>query len=43
MDTKEVLYRCVYCGKVHRSHNGTGSDVACCSEVGHVIVDDDEE
>lgn len=29
-------FRCVYCGARHLSHNGTGSDVACCHEVGHV-------
>ena len=43
MDSKEVLYQCVYCGKVHRSPNGTGSDVSCCSERGHVIVTEEEE
>jgi len=29
-------FRCVYCGTRHLSNNGTGSDVACCKEVGHV-------
>lgn len=29
-------FYCVYCGKPHESHNGTGSDVSCCGEVGHV-------
>ncbi len=29
-------YVCVYCGTVKTSHNGTGGDVACCGEVGHV-------
>lgn len=28
-------FECVYCGKVHHSENGTGSDVACCGERGH--------
>jgi hypothetical protein len=31
-----MKFVCVYCGKVRDSHNGTGSDIACCGEVGHV-------
>lgn len=30
------LWECVYCGSVHPSPNGTGSDVVCCGEIGHV-------
>jgi len=27
---------CVYCGLERPGRNGTGSDVSCCGEVGHV-------
>lgn len=30
------LWECVYCGRIHESDSGTGSDVACCGELGHV-------
>lgn len=33
-----TLYECPYCGKLKTSANGTGSDVACCSEVGHATT-----
>lgn len=29
---------CTYCGKTKPSENGTGSDVSCCGERGHVKV-----
>lgn len=29
---------CPYCGKAKKSENGTGTDVACCGEVGHAKV-----
>jgi hypothetical protein len=29
------LFECPYCGETKPSENGTGSDVACCGEVGH--------
>jgi hypothetical protein len=29
-------FTCVYCGTERTSHNGTGSDISCCGEVGHV-------
>jgi hypothetical protein len=29
-------FACTYCGKEYFSHNGMGSDVSCCGEVGHV-------
>ena len=31
-------YVCVYCGGVKPSYNGTGSDVSCCGEVGHSVL-----
>lgn len=34
---KEQLYECPYCGNTKVSPNGTGSDVACCGEVGHSL------
>lgn len=30
------LWECVYCGKTHPSESGTGGDVVCCGEIGHV-------
>lgn len=30
------IYVCAYCGEEKFSHNGTGSDVVCCGEIGHV-------
>jgi hypothetical protein len=27
-------YECPHCGSLRRSPNGTGSDMACCGEVG---------
>jgi len=30
------FYKCVYCGEKKLSGNGTGSDISCCKEVGHV-------
>lgn len=35
-----MLYRCPYCGETKPSENGTGSDVACCGERGHAVLDD---
>jgi hypothetical protein len=35
----EFPYHCIYCGRGHNSPNGTGSDVACCGEVGHIAED----
>ena len=32
-------YVCVYCGQSHGSPSGTGTDVVCCGEVGHVEPD----
>ena len=32
----QTLFKCPYCGKTKPSENGTGSDVACCGEAGHV-------
>lgn len=29
-------FECVYCGQEHGSPNGTGSDISCCGEAGHV-------
>lgn len=29
---------CPFCSNTKPSHNGTGSDVACCGEVGHATV-----
>lgn len=29
-------FSCTYCGTTRHSENGTGSDVSCCGEVGHV-------
>lgn len=29
---------CPFCGKTKPSANGTGSDVACCGEIGHTTV-----
>lgn len=41
------LWECVYCGRTHYSETGTGSDVVCCGERGHVspltYEDDDED
>lgn len=41
------LWECIYCGRIHESESGTGSDVACCGEIGHVspttFEDDDGE
>lgn len=31
------LWECPYCGTEKPSPNGTGSDVACCGEVGHAL------
>lgn len=36
-------YECPYCGNVKPSENGTGSDVACCGEVGHAVPVKEEE
>jgi hypothetical protein len=36
-------WRCPYCGNVKTSPNGTGSDVACCGEIGHAERDDDDD
>lgn len=33
-----TVYVCPYCGNSKPSANGTGSDVACCGEVGHSKV-----
>lgn len=33
---EEVIFACVYCGRAKGSPNGTGSDVRCCGEIGHV-------
>lgn len=33
---RNVRWVCCYCGNERASENGTGSDVVCCSEVGHV-------
>ena len=30
------MYECPFCLTLHDSHNGTGSDVSCCGEVGQV-------
>lgn len=30
------LWECVYCGRTHTSESGTGGDVVCCGEIGHV-------
>lgn len=32
----QAIYCCTYCGQEKYSHNGLGSDVLCCGEVGHV-------
>ena len=29
-----TTFTCDFCGQEHESHNGTGSDVSCCGEVG---------
>lgn len=34
-------YVCPYCGTERASANGTGSDVNCCGEVGHVVTNYD--
>lgn len=36
-----MIYFCVYCGAARHSENGTGSDVRCCGEVGHVVAEED--
>ena len=33
---KSARWQCVFCGQERTSYNGTGSDIACCGEVGHV-------
>ena len=35
-----MLFKCVYCGTEKPSENGTGSDVSCCGERGHVEYSD---
>ena len=30
-----IKFKCPYCGQIHNSPNGTGSDVSCCGEIGH--------
>ncbi len=37
------LWECVYCGRTHQSESGTGSDVVCCGEIGHVQPADYED
>jgi hypothetical protein len=32
----DSIYACVYCGQLKYSFSGTGGDIACCGEVGHV-------
>lgn len=34
---------CPYCGKERHSESGTGSDVACCGEVGHAVTEQEYE
>lgn len=34
----EQSFECIYCGALRPSENGTGSDVVCCGERGHVQV-----
>jgi hypothetical protein len=35
--TSMTVYECPYCAGLKPSPNGTGSDVACCGEVGHSL------
>ena len=35
-------WECVYCGKKHKSPNGNGTDIACCGEIGHVEISEDQ-
>lgn len=30
-------FECPHCGMDKPSHNGTGSDVSCCGEIGHAV------
>jgi hypothetical protein len=36
MSNLDRHYACIYCGTVKCSLSGTGSDISCCGEVGHV-------
>lgn len=36
-------YVCVFCGREKTSENGTGSDVSCCGEVGHVMTQEEAQ
>ena len=36
-------WECVYCGKKYKSNTGNGSDIACCGEIGHVEVSEDQD
>ena len=31
-------FYCVYCGGERASNSGTGGDIDCCGEVGHVVL-----
>ena len=37
------VYECVYCGKEWGSYNGTGGDIDCCGERGHVQLQQQQE
>ena len=36
-ESREPKWECPFCGKEKTSPNGTGSDIACCGEVGHAV------
>lgn len=38
-----MKYVCVYCLNERNSPNGTGSDVRCCGEVGHIMTTEEAD
>jgi len=40
--SNDPWWECVYCGKKHKSPNGNGTDIACCGEIGHVEISEDQ-